>query len=164
MTTGFILVQQKSRNLLHLKAPHASPFAALPTPPPFRSLHRPCPRIACPDDVHRTARTAPGVTLRCCWICPGNSRFIPNNCPRFMASAHRLTNITLSTLIATLLWWKGKSPTYIYILDEDTQPVIRAVGVSHTACKHKFRRNRRPRNTTRNTHDRSITHSLRIPV
>ena len=26
-----------------------------------------------------------------------------------------------------------------YILDEDTQPVIRAIGVSHTACKDEFR-------------------------
>ena len=36
MMTGFALVQQKARNLLHLKAPHAAPLAALPTPlPPF---------------------------------------------------------------------------------------------------------------------------------
>ena len=34
---------------------------------------------------------------------------------------------------------KGKSPTYI--LDEDTHPVKRAIGVSHTACKDDFRRN-----------------------
>ena len=26
-----------------------------------------------------------------------------------------------------------------YILNEDTQPVIRAIGVSHTACKDEFR-------------------------
>ena len=33
--------------------------------------------------------------------------------------------------------------TYIYdiILNEDTQPVIRAIGVSHTACKDEFRQN-----------------------
>ena len=29
----------------------------------------------------------------------------------------------------------------IYILNEDTQPVIRAIGVSHTACKDEFRQN-----------------------
>ena len=35
-----------------------------------------------------------------------------------------------------------ESPTYI--LNEDTQPVIRAIGVSHTACKDEFRQNLRP--------------------
>ena len=45
--------------------------------------------------------------------------------------AHRLTNITLLTRIATLLF-QGESPTYI--LNEDTQPVIRAIGVSQTTC------------------------------
>ena len=32
---------------------------------------------------------------------------------------------------------------YTYTLDEDTQPVIRAIaiGVSHTACKDEFRQN-----------------------
>ena len=34
---------------------------------------------------------------------------------------------------------QGESPTYI--LNEDTQLVIRAIGVSHTACKDEFRRN-----------------------
>ena len=33
----------------------------------------------------------------------------------------------------------GESPTYI--LNEDTQPVIRAIGVSHTARKDEFRQN-----------------------
>ena len=33
------------------------------------------------------------------------------------------------------------SPTYI--LNEDTQLVMRAIGVSHTACKDEFRRNLR---------------------
>ena len=28
-----------------------------------------------------------------------------------------------------------------YTLNEDTQPVIRAIGVSHTACKDEFRPN-----------------------
>ena len=32
---------------------------------------------------------------------------------------------------------QGESPTYI--LNEDTQPVRRAIGVSHTACKDEFR-------------------------
>ena len=30
-----------------------------------------------------------------------------------------------------------------YILNEDTQLVMRAIGVSHTACKDEFRRNLR---------------------
>ena len=38
------------------------------------------------------------------------------------------------------IWMGGESPTY-----KDTQPVIRAIGVSHTACKYEFRRNLRPR-------------------
>ena len=33
---------------------------------------------------------------------------------------------------------QGESPTYI--LNEDTQPVIRAIGVSHTPCKDEFDR------------------------
>ena len=31
-----------------------------------------------------------------------------------------------------------------YILDENTHPVIREIGVSHTACKDEFRQNLRP--------------------
>ena len=57
-----------------------------------------------------------------------------------LVSARSLTNITLLTLIATLQL-QGESPTYI--LDEDTQPVTRAIGVSHTACKDEFRQNLR---------------------
>ena len=56
----------------------------------------------------------------------------------FIVSAHRMLNITLLTLIAKL-WLQGESPTYI--LNEDTQPVIRAIGVSHTAYKDEFRQN-----------------------
>ena len=53
----------------------------------------------------------------------------------FIVSSHRPTNITLLTLVqATLLQFQGESPTYI--LNEDTHPVIRAIGVSHTACKN----------------------------
>ena len=37
----------------------------------------------------------------------------------------------------------GESPTYI--LNEDTKLVMRAIGVSHTACKDEFRRNLRSR-------------------
>ena len=37
------------------------------------------------------------------------------------------------------LYLQGESPTYI--LNEDTQPVIRAIGVSHTACEDEFRHN-----------------------
>ena len=37
-----------------------------------------------------------------------------------------------------------QSRLYIYIyLNEDTQLVMRAIGVSHTACKDEFRRNLR---------------------
>ena len=35
--------------------------------------------------------------------------------------------------------YDGESPTYI--LNEDTQPVIRAIGASHTACQDEFRQN-----------------------
>ena len=45
--------------------------------------------------------------------------------------------ITLLSLIATLQLQR-ESPTYI--LNEDTQLVIRAIAVSHTACKDEFRR------------------------
>ena len=45
------------------------------------------------------------------------------------------------TLIATL-WVQGKSPTYS-IRNEDTRPVIRSIGVSHTAYKDEFRQNLR---------------------
>ena len=48
----------------------------------------------------------------------------------FIVSAHRLVNITLLTLVQTKLWFQGKPPTYI--LNEDTQAIIRAIGVSHT--------------------------------
>ena len=41
---------------------------------------------------------------------------------------------------------QGESPTYI--LNEDTQPVIRAIGVSHTACKDEFRQNLRSHSCT----------------
>ena len=70
---------------------------------------------------------------------PQPSDFVPLR-NGFVVSAHRLTKITLLTLIATL-WLHGESSTYI--LNEDTQPVIRAFGVSHTACKDEFRRNLR---------------------
>ena len=50
----------------------------------------------------------------------------------FIISAHRLTNIALFALIATL-YLQGESP--IYILNEDTQPVILAIEVSHTSLQ-----------------------------
>ena len=57
---------KKARNLCAFQgaACHATRSHANPLPP--RSLRCPCPRIAIayPDDVHRTACTAPGVTLR----------------------------------------------------------------------------------------------------
>ena len=68
---------------------------------------------------------------------PQLSDFVPLR-NGFIVSVHSLTNITLLTLIATLQL-QGESPTYI--LNEDTQPVIRAIGVSHTACKDELRQN-----------------------
>ena len=59
----------------------------------------------------------------------------------FIVSAHRLTNITLLPLVQATLYFQGESPTYI--LNEDTNQVIRAIGVSHTACKDEFRQNLR---------------------
>ena len=56
----------------------------------------------------------------------------------FIVSTHKITNITLLTLMVTLQL-QGESPTYI--LYEDTQPVLRAIGVSHTACKDEFPQN-----------------------
>ena len=59
----------------------------------------------------------------CCQIVsPSKTSFL-------IVSAHRLPNITLLTLMATLEF-QGASPTYI--LNEDTQLVIRAIGASHT--------------------------------
>ena len=57
-----------------------------------------------------------------------------------VVSAHRLSNTTLLTLIASL-YWQRKSQAYI--LNEDTQPVIRAIRVSHTYCEDEFRQNLR---------------------
>ena len=57
---------------------------------------------------------------------PQLSDFVPLTNRFCSFRAH--TNITLLTLIATL--FQGESPTYI--LNEDTQPVIRAIGVSHS--------------------------------
>ena len=60
----------------------------------------------------------------------------------FIVSAHRPTNITLWTLVQATLQFQGEPPP-TYILNEDTHPVIRAIGVSHTACKCEFRQNLR---------------------
>ena len=67
----------------------------------------------------------------------------------FIVSAHRLINITMSTLVqATLmLWFQGESPPDI--LNEHTHPVIRAIGVPHTAWKDDFRQDLR-------SHSRSV--------
>ena len=54
-------------------------------------------------------------------------------------STHRRP-CTEYTIQATL-HLQGQSPTYI--LNEDTQPVIRAIGVSHIGCKDEFRQNLR---------------------
>ena len=52
-----------------------------------------------------------------------------------------LIKFTLLTLVQATLLLQGESPTCI--LNEDTHPVIRAIGVSHTACKDEFRQNLR---------------------
>ena len=39
--------------------------------------------------------------------------------------------------------WNSATIPPTYVLNEDTQLVIRAIGVSHTACKDEFRRNLR---------------------
>ena len=70
-----------------------------------------------------------------------------------------LPNITLLTLIATL-YLQGEPPTYI--LDEDTRPVIRAIGVSHTACKDEFRRN--PRSHSWSLFSIFIIYFVRFPI
>ena len=55
----------------------------------------------------------------------------------FIVSAYRLVNITLLTLVQqATLWFQGESPTYI--LNEDTHPIIRAIGVAHTASEDEF--------------------------
>ena len=54
----------------------------------------------------------------------------------FIVSAHRLTNIALLTLTATLSL-QGEPPTCI--LNEETQPIIRGIRASHAACKGEFR-------------------------
>ena len=71
-------------------------------------------------------------------LTPGSPRHVYGTYG-FIVSAHRLINITLLTLEQATLWFQRESPTYT--LNEDTQPVIRAIGVSHTACKHEFRQN-----------------------
>ena len=49
----------------------------------------------------------------------------------FMVPAHRFINITLLALVQVIpCGSRGESPTYI--LNEDTYPVTRAIGVSHT--------------------------------
>ena len=59
---------------------------------------------------------------------PQLSDFVPST----TVSAHRLTNITLLTVVSYTVN-QGESPTYN--LNEDTHPVIRAIGVSPTAWK-----------------------------
>ena len=43
-------------------------------------------------------------------------------------------NIALLTLLQTTLKLQGESPTYV--LNKDTHPAIRAIGVSPTACEN----------------------------
>ena len=65
------------------------------------------------------------------------SYFVPLR-NEFLNYAHRLTNITLLSYIATLKF-EGESPTCI--LDEDAQHVICVIRVPHTACEDEFRQN-----------------------
>ena len=50
---------------------------------------------------------------------------------------HALINAANRSIVNVLQYRHGD------ILNEDTQPVIRAIGVSHTACKDEFRQNLR---------------------
>ena len=48
---------------------------------------------------------------------------------------------TVHTCLTRILVYVIYIESPVYILNEDTQPVIRAIGVSHTACKDEFRQN-----------------------
>ena len=101
--------------LLHLDQPQAPTYLK-----PLPSSHR---LFGLQDSLHKAF---PSTQI----LSPSNTGFI--------VSAHGLTNITLLALIALELQ-EEESPTYI--LNEDTQPVIRVIGVSHTACQDEFRQN-----------------------
>ena len=73
------------------------------SPPTFRSLRRPCPRIVCPDDVDRTACTAPGVT----YAAAGFVRGIQD-------SSHVIRGPTRKTLVFTTLQNVSSSLTHSY--------------------------------------------------
>ena len=53
-----------------------------------------------------------------------------------------------------IVYIQGESPTNI--LNEDTHPVIRAIGVSHTACKDELRQNLR-------SHSWSVFYFYNVP-
>ena len=58
----------------------------------------------------------------------------------FVVSVHGLINITLLVLWCKLV---RREVADLFILNEDTHPVIREIEVSRTACKYEFRRNLR---------------------
>ena len=52
-----------------------------------------------------------------------------------------LIQLKLLPVLLAVDLWQMSMLLLTYILYEDTQPVIRAIGVSHTACKDEFRQN-----------------------
>ena len=121
---GFIV----STHILSCPAPSCPPLVQTHAPTPLKtppSSHR---LYDLQDTLDKLMRFLP----HCQTLFPSKTGFI--------ISAHRLTNITMLNLIATLQF-QGESPTYI--LNEDTQPEIRAIEISHTACKDEIRQNLR---------------------
>ena len=133
---SFPTTRSKPLHLWDLKPSSPAPPATLP--PSRTRFHQkqaptslktpPCPHLILDDTIQLMKQC---ISFHSCQILsPSETGFID--------SAHRLSNITLLTLIATL-HLQGHSPTCI--LDENAQPAIRAIGVSHTACKYEFRHN-----------------------
>ena len=95
-----------------------------------------------PPSLHRLFDLHGSLDKRMHFL-PQLSDVVPLRNGFYSISAHRLTKITLLTLIATL---QLQGESYTCILDEETQPVMRAIGISHTACKDEFRQNIRSHN------------------
>ena len=116
--------------------PHPLPPSPLPsTPLPFDQNQAPTPFKPPPSplrlfDYDRIHLVNKGISFHSCQLLSLRHGFI--------VSAHRMKNITLWTLIATP-YLHGEWPTYI--LNEETQPVIRAIEVLHTDCKDEFGQN-----------------------
>ena len=83
-------------------------------------------KVMCPPKEvkfpHQSLLLSPGVALA--------ADQLPQKLPRFA----KLRLFLLSRFRRHIYFWE--LPTCI--LDEDTHPVIRAIGVSHTACKDEF--------------------------